>query len=235
MDDGKYYFLKLHRHFFKRHDIRIVESMPNGTDYILFYLKLLCESIDHEGDLRFSESIPYNDDMLSTITNTNIDIVRSAVKLFTELGMMEIVDDGTFHMPELSKMIGSRSNTDGANRVRRFREKKKALELEGSVTPALQNVTLTVTKDNESQSKSKRKSKSKNKRESKIDDLSILNKLTKEEQDSILDLCENLDNYAQLIRYADAKISQRQNDEDISDPYSYLLAVGINGGFIKED
>ena len=43
----KYYWLKLKRDFFKRHDIRIIEEMPNGKDYILFYNKLLLESIDH--------------------------------------------------------------------------------------------------------------------------------------------------------------------------------------------
>lgn len=107
--DKKYFWLKLQKDFFKRHDIRIVESMPNGKDYILFYLKLLCESIDHNGNLRFSEEIPYNAEMLATITNTNVDIVRSAVKLFTELKMMEILDDGTYYMSEVNKMLGSES------------------------------------------------------------------------------------------------------------------------------
>ena len=78
-NDGKrYYWLKLQKDFFKRHDIRIIENMPNGKDYVLFYLKLLCESTSHDGNLRFSDTIPYSEDMLSTITNTNIDIVRSS-------------------------------------------------------------------------------------------------------------------------------------------------------------
>ena len=105
--DKKYYWLKLKRDFFKRHDIQIIESMPNGKDYILFYLKLLCESVDHDGNLRFSEQIPYNEQMLATITNTNIDIVRSAIKIFTELKMMDIMDDGTYYMSEVNKMLGS--------------------------------------------------------------------------------------------------------------------------------
>lgn len=100
-EDKRYYWLKLKRDFFKRHDIRIIESQPNGKDYILFYLKLLCESVDHNGNLRFSETIPYNEEMLSTITNTNIDIVRSAIKVFHELKMMEILDDGTLYMLSL--------------------------------------------------------------------------------------------------------------------------------------
>lgn len=105
--DKRYYWLKLKRDFFKRHDIQIIESMPNGKDYILFYLKLLCESVDHEGNLRFSEQIPYNEQMLSTITNTNVDIVRSAIKIFSELHMMDVMDDGTFYMNEVCKMLGT--------------------------------------------------------------------------------------------------------------------------------
>ena len=66
------------------------------------------------------------------------------------------------------------------------------------------------------------------------DDLSILKRLTGEEQTVLEDLCDGFDNFIQLIRYTDAKISRREDDEPISDPYSYLLAVGINDGFIKE-
>ena len=117
----KYFWLKLKRDFFKRHDIRIIEAMPNGKDYVLFYLKLLTESIDHEGRLRFSDTIPYNLDMLSTITDTNIDIVRTAVKIFVELEMMEQLDDGTLYMSQVSTMIGS--ETSEAVRKREARER----------------------------------------------------------------------------------------------------------------
>ena len=149
MADGKkFYWLKLKRDFFKRHDIRIIEEMPNGKEYVLFYLKLLLESIDHEGSLRFSDTIPYNEQMLSVVTNTNVDIVRSAMKLFVELGMMSICDDQTIYMAEADKLIGSAVDNDGANRQRRFREKKKQEALP-SVTGALQSVTDYVTEDNE--------------------------------------------------------------------------------------
>lgn len=117
--EKKYFWIKLKRDFFKRHDIRVIESMPNGKEYLLFYLKLLCESVDHEGALRFSETIPYNEDMLSTITNTNIDIVRSAIKLFTELDMMDILDDGTIFMQECQKMMGSETYWAERKRMQR--------------------------------------------------------------------------------------------------------------------
>ncbi len=156
---ARFYWLKLKRDFFKRHDIRIIESMPNGKEYILFYLKLLCESVDHDGHLRFNDQIPYSPDMLATITNTNVDVVKSAIDIFTQLGMMDIFDDGTYFMNEVERMIGSASNTDGANRVRRYREKQKMLMVDNNVTSCNADVTSDVTEHNESKSKSKSKSK----------------------------------------------------------------------------
>jgi len=104
--DKKYYWLKLKENFFKRHDIKIIESQKNGEKYVLFYLKLLAESISYEGELRFSDLIPYNEEMLSTITSTDIDVVRSAIKVLTELKMVEILEDGTIYMTEVKKMLG---------------------------------------------------------------------------------------------------------------------------------
>ena len=120
----KYYWLKLKRDFFKRHDMRIVEGMQNGKDYVLFYLKMLVESIDHNGKLRFNETIPYNEQMLSVITNTNIDIVRSAMKLFIELQMIEVLDDATIYMIEVQKLTGT--ETIWAEKKRLYRGKENA-------------------------------------------------------------------------------------------------------------
>jgi uncharacterized phage protein (TIGR02220 family)/predicted phage replisome organizer len=103
----KYYWLKLKKDFFKRHDIQIIESMTNGKDYLLFYLKLLVESVDHDGNLRFNDTIPYNEEMLSTITNTNVDVVRSAMKIFVKLKMIEVLEDETIYMNEIQKMLGT--------------------------------------------------------------------------------------------------------------------------------
>ena len=127
----KYYWLKLKRDFFKRHDIRIIESADNGKDYILFYLKLLLESIDHEGQLRFSDIIPYDEKMLSIITNTNIDIVKSAMKIFTELKMIEVMEDQTIYMNEVQNMIGMESEI--AERMRNYRKNQLLLQCNNNV------------------------------------------------------------------------------------------------------
>ena len=145
MADKKYYWLKLKRDFFKRHDIRIIEEMPNGKEYLLFYLKLLVESIDHEGELRFSDTIPYNEQMLSVITNTNVDVVRSAMKLFVELKMIEVQDDATIYMAEVNKLIGS--EWASAERVRNYRKRQQALLCNTDVTES--NTEKEIEKDTE--------------------------------------------------------------------------------------
>ena len=153
-DSKKFYWLKLKRDFFKRHDIRIIEEMENGKDYILFYLKMLLESIDHEGHLRFSETIPYNEKMLSVITNTNIDVVRSALKVFTELKMVEIFDEGTIYMAEVSKLIGS--ETEYAKKKREYRQKLLEMrQLEDNVRQEIEkDIEIESDKEIEKDSKS---------------------------------------------------------------------------------
>lgn len=106
----KFYWFKLKEDFFKRHDIRILKQMPNGKDYLLFLLELMAESISHGGELRYSELIPYDEQMLSVITDTNIDTVRSAMKVLQAMGFIEIWDDRTIYVKAVEKLIGSQTH-----------------------------------------------------------------------------------------------------------------------------
>lgn len=107
MEDGKrFYWLRLKEDFFKQHEIKVIEGMDNGKEYVLFYLKLMVESISHKGRLRFADTIPYNERMLASLTDTNIDIVRSAMKVLIELQLCEILDDKTIYLSEVEKLTG---------------------------------------------------------------------------------------------------------------------------------
>ena len=131
-DKERYYWLKLKRDFFKRHDIRVIEDMPNGKEYVLFYLKLMVEAIDHEGALRFSDTIPYSESMLSSVTNTNVDIVRSALRLFMDLGMVELLNDETLFLTEVAKLLDC--ETGSAQRKRDYRSRH---DVAGDIVPQL--------------------------------------------------------------------------------------------------
>ncbi len=124
--EKKRYWLKLDKNFLKSPQIKVIKNMPNGKDYIIFYLSLLLESIETIGHLRFSNLVPYNEEMLSSVTDTNVDVVRTAMKLFLELGLVEILDDGTIYMTQVAQMTGKES--ESAERVRQYRLRKKEEE-----------------------------------------------------------------------------------------------------------
>ena len=126
MAEGRYYWLKLKRDFFKRHDVAILEAFPNGKEVLLLYIKLLCESVDHDGRLRFSDEIPYTAPMLAAVTRTNPEIVESAMEIFRELGLLEVLEDGTIYMTKITDMVGS--ETADAKKKREQRERNKDKE-----------------------------------------------------------------------------------------------------------
>lgn len=122
----KFFWLKLKEDFFESDEIKILESLPNGMAYSNFYLKLLCKSIKNNGVLRLRNVIPYTVEMLSSMTNTNIDIARGAIEKLIALNMIEVLDDGALYMLDIENMIGS--ETDSAQRMREARAKTINLE-----------------------------------------------------------------------------------------------------------
>ena len=165
MSEKRFYWLKLQKDFFKRHDIKYIQSLPDGYLIAFFYLKLMVESVDHDGELRFSPEIPYNDSMLASVTDTPVEIVTEGLKTLKDLGMVIIDENGTIFIPKVMKMIGSASDTDGARRMRRLRDERKANE---TCAQDEQNVTNVRTKRDESKSKSKSKSIERNTKESGV-------------------------------------------------------------------
>lgn len=124
----KYFWLKLNIDFFEREEVKLIENMPNGKEYIIFYMKLLLKSANSDGKLLFKDVIPYTEDMLATVTGINVDVVRTAVKLFLKLGLMQKLSDGALFMLETQKMIGC--ETEYAKKKREYREKKKVEAIE---------------------------------------------------------------------------------------------------------
>ncbi|MCI8700032.1 MAG: DnaD domain protein [Clostridia bacterium] len=160
--EKKKYWLKLDKDFLKSSQMKVLKNMPNGKDYIIFYLSLMLESVETVGHLRFTSLVPYNDEMLSAITDTNIDLVRSAVKLFCELGLMQIFDDGTIFMPDVPKMTGK--ECESAERVRNYREK---LKNQKDIKLLQCNNDVTKSNDNKEKEEEKEKDKEKNKQQQK--------------------------------------------------------------------
>lgn len=150
MSDGKYYWLKLKRDFFKRHDIHILNGMEYGREVVLFYIKLMLESIDHEGELRFSERLPYSNSMLANLTDTPESIVDTSMEVLQDFKLIEIDENGTIIIPKVMEMIDSAVDNDNANRQRRYRQAQKLRNVTEDVTERNASVTESVTECNES-------------------------------------------------------------------------------------
>lgn len=120
-DNKKYYYLKLKENFFDSDELKILESMPNGVYYSNLLLKLYLKSLKYEGRLKLNEYIPYSPEMISTITNINIDTVRTGLKILEQLKLIEVLPDGTIYMLEIQNYIG-KSSSEG-DRVREYRKK----------------------------------------------------------------------------------------------------------------
>ena len=45
-EEKKRYWLKLDKDFLKSSQIKVIKNMPNGKDYVIFYLALMLESVD---------------------------------------------------------------------------------------------------------------------------------------------------------------------------------------------
>ena len=124
-DNRKYYYLKLKENYFDDDSIVLLESMQDGVLYSNILLKLYLKSLKHGGRLQLDDNIPYTAQMIATITRQQIGTVERALQIFLKLGLVEVLDSGTFYMSNIELLIGQ-SSTE-AERKRAARLQNKAL------------------------------------------------------------------------------------------------------------
>ena len=128
-DNRKYYYLKLKENYFDDDSIVLLESMQDGVLYSNILLKLYLKSLKHGGRLQLDEDIPYTAQMIATITRQQIGTVERALQIFLKLGLVEVLDSGTFYMSNIELLIGQ-SSTEA--------ERKRAARLQNKALSALQ-------------------------------------------------------------------------------------------------
>lgn len=129
---SRYYWLKMPRDFFsENHRIKILLTKENGDRIALFYIRLLLESISHEGYLRYSDTQSYTNEMLAGLFDVTQEFVDDAMSQLKECELITIENDGTIYLPQTSKMIGS--ETESARRMRAYRAEKPAAETKAKV------------------------------------------------------------------------------------------------------
>ena len=129
-DNKKYYYMRLKENFFDDDNMLILESMPDGYLYSNILLKLYLRSLKDDGRLMLNGRIPYNPQMLATVTRHQIGTVERAINIFKDLGLIEILDNGAIYMMDIQNYIGESSSEGDRKRLQRKRveNEKKALE-----------------------------------------------------------------------------------------------------------
>jgi predicted phage replisome organizer len=109
-DNKKYYYLKLKDNFFDSDSMIVLESMPDGYLYSNILLKLYLRSLKNEGKLMFNDRIPYNSTILAQVVRHNVGVVEKALKIFKELDLIEIMDNGAIYILDIQNFIGHSSS-----------------------------------------------------------------------------------------------------------------------------
>lgn len=122
-ENKKYYYLKLKEGFFDSEEIKILESMKDGYIYSNILLKLYLRSLRNEGRLMYRNVIPYTPEILSTLTGHQVGTIEKALKVFKELELIEILDNGAIYMMDIQNFIGQ-SSTE-ADRQREYYSRVK--------------------------------------------------------------------------------------------------------------
>lgn len=97
-------WIKIVSDIFDDEKILLIESMPSADSILVIWFKLLCLAgkTSNSGVFIFNDSIPYTDEMLSTIFRRDINTVRLALNTFEGFGMIEIVN-GVVTIPNWEK------------------------------------------------------------------------------------------------------------------------------------
>ena len=120
---GRFFWLKLKKDFFKRHDLLNLRSMENGLTYEAIFIHLMTEAIDHDGYLRYSEKKAYTARTLAPLASTDENTMKDALEAFEDLELIETLKDGTIYVPLSMANMGFEVDNANANRQRRYRER----------------------------------------------------------------------------------------------------------------
>lgn len=134
----RYYWLRLHKDFFQKKEIKRLRRVAGGDTYTIIYLKMLLRSIVDGGKLYFDG---YEETFVSELA---LDIdedeqnVQITVNYLLKNGLLLECEADEYYLPEANNNTGS--ETAAASRMRKLREKSKDLE-RNNVTPLCNNVT----------------------------------------------------------------------------------------------
>lgn len=153
-------WVKLDVSLFDNRKIKQIRTLPEGDSLVVIWLQLIClaGNTNDGGQIYFTPEVPYTEQMLSTAFGEPLATVQLALRTFEAFGMVEIVND-IICLPNWEKyqavegMEKIRQQT--RKRVADYRERRK--ELPCNVTVTLRNGDVTQQNKNKKENKNKSK------------------------------------------------------------------------------
>ncbi len=130
----------------------ILEEMQDGLIYSNLLLKMYLMSLKNNGLLMLNDKRPHTPQTIATCTRHQIGTVERALKIFMELGLVELLTDGTFYMSDIQLLIGQ-SSTEGERKKRermRLQQEKLLLSDEVDKCPPILEIEKEIDIDIES-------------------------------------------------------------------------------------
>lgn len=195
-------WIKIVTDVFDDEKIRLIEKMPEADSLIVIWFKLLCLAgkTNRSGLLMLNDKLYYTDEMLSSLFNRSLTIIRMALEVFERFQMIEIINNSYYISNwEKHQNIETLDKVREQTKIRVNRHRQKLID-----SNATCNVTVTECNATELElDKKENKNKKENKKEIKNIYAEFV-KMTEEEYQKLITLygqaftdeCINtLDNY----------------------------------------
>lgn len=112
--------------------IKKLRRTSNGDIKTIIYLQMMLLSIKQDCTLFFEGVEDTIEDELALELDESSDLIKETIDFLIKQGLIEIREDDEYFLPEAKESTGSESYS--AERVRKFREKKKMLQCNANVT-----------------------------------------------------------------------------------------------------
>ena len=125
-ENKKYYWLKLKEDFFRQPEIKKLRKIAGGDTYTIIYLKMQLLSLKKEGRLYFTGLEDNFIEEIALEIDEEPENVKITVMYLMKCKLLEELNENEFLLNKATLSIGT--ETQGAERVRRFRDNKKEVK-----------------------------------------------------------------------------------------------------------
>lgn len=144
--DKKYYWLKLKEGFFREKEIKKLRKIAGGDTYTIIYLKMQLISLKKEGRLYFEGLEESFSEEIALEIDEEVENVKITIMYLLKTNLLEELSENEYLLNRAALSIGSESQ--GAERVRKFRDKNKDIKvLQGNAIVTKSNTEIEKEKE----------------------------------------------------------------------------------------